>query len=65
MVVSALVCDMNLSQIYIISSYLNRSVGQLGTSQVALVVKNPSANAEGARDVVSIPGSGRSPGGGQ
>ena len=31
---------------------------------MALVVKNPSANAEDARDAVSIPGSGRSPGGG-
>ena len=36
----------------------------LGASQVALVVKNPSANAGDARDVGSIPGSGRSPGGG-
>ena len=33
-------------------------------SQVALVVKNPPANAGDARDVGSIPGSGRSPGGG-
>jgi len=31
---------------------------------VALVVKNPPANAGDARDVGSIPGSGRSPGGG-
>ena len=29
-----------------------------------LVVKNPPANAEDLRDVGSIPGSGRSPGGG-
>jgi len=36
----------------------------LGASQVALVVKNLPANAEDARDVVSIPGSGRSSGGG-
>ena len=35
-----------------------------GTSQVALVVKNPSANAGDMRDAGSIPGSGRSPGGG-
>ena len=35
-----------------------------GASQVALVVKNPSANAGDIRDVGSIPGSGRSPGGG-
>jgi len=30
--------------------------------EVALVVKNPPANAEDERDVGSIPGSGRSPG---
>ena len=33
-------------------------------SQVATVVKNPPANAGDRRDVGSIPGSGRSPGGG-
>ena len=33
-------------------------------SQMALVVKNPSANAEDIEDVGSIPESGRSPGGG-
>ena len=33
-------------------------------SQVALVVKNPPANAGDIRDLGSIPGSGRSPGGG-
>ena len=34
------------------------------TSQVALVVKDPPANARDIRDPGSIPGSGRSPGGG-
>ena len=34
------------------------------TSQVALVVKNPPANAGNVRDSGSIPGLGRSPGGG-
>ena len=34
-------------------------------SQVALVVKNLTANAGDGRDVGSVPGSGRSPGGGQ
>ena len=34
------------------------------TSQVALVVKNLPTNAGGIRDVGSIPGLGRSPGGG-
>ena len=33
-------------------------------SQVALMVKNPPANAGDGRDTGSIPGSGRSPGGG-
>ena len=35
-----------------------------GASQVALMVKNPPANAGGIRDMGSIPGSGRSPAGG-
>jgi len=35
------------------------------TSQLALVVKNPPANAGDARDAGSIPGSGRSSGGGK
>ena len=37
----------------------------LGASQAALVVKNPAAYAEDIRDVGSIPGSGRSAGGGR
>ena len=36
----------------------------LGASQVALAVENPRANAGDMREVSSIPGSGRSPGGG-
>ena len=35
-----------------------------GTSQVAKVVKNPPANSGDVRDLGSISGSGRSPGGG-
>ena len=35
-----------------------------GGAQVALVVKNPPANARDIRDVGLLPGSGRSPGGG-
>ena len=35
-----------------------------GSSQVALVIKNPPANAGDAKDPGMIPGSGRSPGGG-
>ena len=38
--------------------------GGSGASQVALVVKNPPANAGDTGDVDSIPGVGRSPGGG-
>ena len=37
---------------------------EMGAFQVALVVKNPPANAGDARDAGSIPESGRSPGGG-
>ena len=37
---------------------------QTATSQVALVIKNPPANAGDIRDTGSNPGSGRSPGGG-
>ena len=40
------------------------SSGEPWASQVELVVKNPSANAGGIRDVGSIPGLGRCPGGG-
>ena len=36
----------------------------LSVSKVVLVLKNPPANAGDIRDVGSIPGSGRSPGGG-
>ena len=36
----------------------------LRASQVVLVVKNPPANAEDIRDAGSMPGLGRSPGGG-
>ena len=38
--------------------------GLRGASQVALVVKNPPANAGDIRDTGSIPGMGRAPGGG-
>ena len=44
--------------------YLRRIVCFTQASQVALVVKNPPANAGDIRDAGSIPGSGRSPGGG-
>ena len=37
----------------------------VGASQAVLVVKNPPADAGDIRDMGSIPGSARSPGGGQ
>ena len=40
------------------------SIIHLGASQVALVVKSLPASAGDSRDSGSIPGSGRSPGGG-
>ena len=43
---------------------LPSTVLESGASQVALVVKNPPANVGDIRDVGSIPGWGRSPGGG-
>ena len=39
-------------------------ISEFWASQVALVVKNPPAKAGNKRDKGSIPGSGRSPGGG-
>ena len=42
----------------------NSHLQQQRASQVALGVKNLPANAEDVRDAGSIPGSGRSPGGG-
>ena len=39
-------------------------MSNIWASQVALVVKNPPASAGDLRDVGSIPGLGRSPGGG-
>ena len=43
---------------------LHNTISQLGASQEALVVKNLPAIAGDIRDVGSIPGLGRSPGGG-
>ena len=40
------------------------NIASYWVSQVALVVKNPPANAGDIRDAGPIPGSGRSPGGG-
>ena len=45
-------------------SVLHMVMYMCGTSKVALVVKNPPANAGSMRDVGSFPGSGRPPGGG-
>ena len=45
-----------------VRSYINKYLNIDGTSQVALLVKNPPVNAEEIRETGSIPGSGRSPG---
>ena len=37
---------------------------RVGASQMTIVAKNPHASAGDVRDVGSVPGSGRSPGGG-
>ena len=54
-----------ISQLLIISymyKYTHTHIyAYMGASQVALVVKNPPANAGDIRDMGSIPGSGRSP----
>ena len=41
---------------------MNFLANSIGVSQVALVVRNPPANAGASRDRGLIPGSGRSPG---
>ena len=48
-----------------LESFFCLKIVPLVASQVTLVVKNPPANAGDVRDAVSIPGSGRFPGGGQ
>ena len=45
------------------SGQILRGYDDSGASQVALVVKNPPANTGDKRDMGSIPGLGRSPGG--
>ena len=47
---------------YLLNNYTDKVNKR--ASQVALVVKNPPANAGDLRDTGSIPGSGRSPEGG-
>ena len=47
---------------YLLNNYTDKVNKR--TSQVALVVKNPPANAGDVRDTGSVPGSGRYPGGG-
>ena len=56
----------HLSIIMTLAMTVWNTVSPLNTraSQVSLVVKNPPANAGDIRDAGSIPGSGRSPGGG-
>ena len=47
----------------IIAHSFSETWGQMGASQVALVVKIPPDNAGDIRDMDSTPASGRSPGG--
>ena len=49
---------------YMPSSGIAGPYSSFGASQVALAVKNPSANAGDIRDMCSIPGLGKSPRGG-
>ena len=53
---------LSVFQINKISSNEFKTSYKAQASQVALVVKDPSANAGDVRDMSSIPGSGRSPG---
>ena len=50
--------DKHISKLYYDAIYSN-----YGASQVTLVLKNPSANAEDIRDMVLVPGSERPAGG--
>ena len=50
--------------IYILKFTFTVLYYKIRTSQVAPVVKNPPANAGDVRDTGSVPGWGRSPGGG-
>ena len=45
-----------------LQQFVSPFYGLFGASQVALVVKNPSANSGDVRDMGLIPGLGRSPG---
>ena len=51
------------SFVSVLTSNFSEFMLYLWASQVALVVKNPPANAGNIRDVGSIPGLGKSPGG--
>ena len=52
------------ADLIVLSNRLNEIYMHKGASQVALVVKNPPANAGDIRDISLIPRSQRSPGGG-
>ena len=54
----------NLGICFSLQVYLWFLIYLIGASQVALVLKNPSASAGDVRDMGLIPGWGRSPGGG-
>ena len=52
-----------MTRLCIVPGLFNLPEEYLGASQVVVVIKNPSANEGDIRDVDSIPGSGRFPGG--
>ena len=54
----------NLAVLYVIHTHTHTHTHTPWASQVVLVVNDPPANARDIRGVGSIPGSGRSPGGG-
>ena len=56
---SVLICERGID---VLHHFLLKQYLLCGASQVALVVKNPPANAGGTRDMGLIPESGRSPG---
>ena len=61
---SRIICLKKIKRLLRQPQVTGRLYGTRESSQVALVVKNPPANAGDVKDAGLIPGSGRSPGGG-
>ena len=60
---SRIICLKKIKRLLRQPQVTGRLYGTRESSQVALVVKNPPANAGDVKDAGLIPGSGRSPGG--